>query len=114
MNPLIKTIRSLCLRIVDNIDAGNSNLSEEECLDVINMIRSVTDKEELLSKEQASNYLNMSTQNFDVLRRKGYIPAGIKKVGVTNLLWNKKVLDECIADYKANKPRKYASRRYGK
>ena len=52
----------------------------------------------------------MSVQNFDLLRKKGEIPEGIKRAGITNLLWNKKVLDKYIEKHKVKKINKYCTR----
>lgn len=49
----------------------------------------------------------MSIQNFDLLRKKGEIPEGIKRAGITNLLWSKKVLDKYIEE---DSKKEYASK----
>lgn len=36
---MLQTIRNLLLRIANNIDSGNSNLSEDEMLQVVNALR---------------------------------------------------------------------------
>lgn len=93
---MIDTIKLLLKQIINDIDAGNSNLTEEEAVGVIEYIKTMTDKTEYLSKEESAKYLRISVQYFDLLRRKGEIPNGIKRPGVTNLLWSKKSLDEYI------------------
>lgn len=47
---MLKTIRNLLLKIVDNIDTGNSNLTEKEMLEIVEVLKSFTDKEVRLSK----------------------------------------------------------------
>lgn len=41
---MLRIIRELLLKIVDNIDAGNSNLSEEEALQAVGYLKELTDK----------------------------------------------------------------------
>ena len=45
-----------------------------------------------------------------LLRKKREIPEGIKRAGITNLLWNKKVLDKYIEEHKVKKSNKYCTR----
>lgn len=47
---MLQMIKNLLLRIVDNIDTGNSNLTDEDTMKVIDALRSFTDKEVRLSK----------------------------------------------------------------
>lgn len=47
---MLKLIRDHLLKIVDDIDAGNSNMSEEEELELLNMAARLTDKTKRLSK----------------------------------------------------------------
>lgn len=45
MNILLKVIKEELLKIVDNIDAGNSNISEEECNSIISTLKTFTYRE---------------------------------------------------------------------
>lgn len=47
---MLKVIRSLLLRIVDDIDAGNSNITEGEAMEIVDSLKRFTDKEKRLSK----------------------------------------------------------------
>lgn len=51
---MLKVIRSLLLKIVDDIDAGNSNITEGEAIEIVDNLRRFTDKEKRLSKYAAS------------------------------------------------------------
>lgn len=73
---MLKVIRSLLLKIVDNIDAGNSNLSEDEALQAIDYLKELTNKEKRLSKYEACRYLNVSRATFDNYVRAGRLPRG--------------------------------------
>ena len=99
MNVLLKVIKEELLKIVDNIDAGNSNISEEEGVMLINTLKYFTEKDIPMSKYQAFNYLHISRATFDNLVREGKIPQGKKQQGFNELQWFKKDLDA----YRENK-----------
>ena len=100
---MLEIIKRLLLKIVDNIDSGNSNLTEDETLELIKVIKSYTDKTQRLSKYQACQKLNISRATFDNLVREGIIPRGEKVVGFKELFWTEKVLDEALINIKKNK-----------
>lgn len=97
---MLKIIRSLLLQIIDNIDAGNSNLSKDEAIQTIEYLKELTDKEKRLSKYQACQYLNVSKATFDNYVREGKLPKGKKQLGFKELSWTEKVLDEFIKNNK--------------
>lgn len=98
---MLKVIRSLLLKIVDNIDAGNSNLSEEEALQAIDYLKELTNKEKRLSKYEACRYLNVSRPTFDNYVRAGRLPRGKHEAGFKELSWSKKDLDAFIRECKS-------------
>lgn len=98
---MLKVIRSLLLKIVDNIDAGNSNLSEEEALQAIDYLKELTNKEKRLSKYEACRYLNVSRATFDNYVRAGRLPRGKHEAGFKELSWSKKDLDAFIKSCKS-------------
>lgn len=85
---MIKLIRSLLQNCIDRIDSGNSNLSTEEGLEVIEILKKYTNKDKKLSKYQACQYLNISRATFDKYVREGKIPKGNKEAGFKELFWN--------------------------
>lgn len=91
---MLSVIKNLLLKIVDDIDAGNSELSEEEELKVISALRRYSRKDTSMSKYQAYSYLNISRAKFDNLVRAGVIPRGKKVPGFRELRWTKKDLDK--------------------
>lgn len=93
---MLKIIRELLLKIVDNIDAGNSNLSEDEALQAIDYLKKLTNKEKRLSKYEACRYLNISRATFDNYVRAGKLPRGKHEEGFKELSWTQKDLDEFI------------------
>ena len=93
---MLKVIKSLLERVINDIDCGNSNITEDEAIEIIKVIKSYTDKTQRLSKYQACQKLNVSRATFDNLVREGVIPRGEKVVGFKELFWNEKTLDEVI------------------
>lgn len=91
---MLKVIKELLLKVIDNIDSGNSNISEDEGIEIIGMIKTLTDKTQRLSKYKACEYLNVSRATFDNYVREGKLPKGKKVVGFNELSWTKKELDE--------------------
>lgn len=99
---MLKIIRDLLKKIIDDIDAGDSNIKEGEAIEIVKVIKSYTDKTKRLSKYQACQKLNVSRATFDNLVREGIIPRGEKVIGFKELFWEEKTLDDCIK--KANTP----------
>ncbi len=89
MNNFIKSAVAKLLREVANkIDSGNCELSEEQAMDIISAI-----SHEVLSKDEACGYLNLSRSRFDDLVREGVIPRGRKRRGFKELIFYKDELD---------------------
>lgn len=99
---MLKIIKNLLLKIVSDIDAGNSNISEEEALDAIKMLQSYTNKDVKMSKYKACEYLNISRATFDNYVREGLLPKGIKEARFKELFWIQKDLDNFIKIRKRN------------
>lgn len=97
---MLEIIKSLLQKIINDIDCGNSNISEGEALDIIKVIKSYTDKTQKLSKYQACRKLNVSRATFDNLVREGVIPRGQKVAGFKELFWIEKDLDLIIKNKK--------------
>ena len=93
---MLKVIKSLLERVINDIDCGNSNITEDEAMEIIKVIKSYTDKTKRLSKYQACQKLNVSRATFDNLVREGVIPRGEKVIGFKELFWEEKTLDEVI------------------
>ena len=93
---MLKVIKLLLEKIINDIDCGNSNITEDEAMDIIKIIKSYTDKTQRLSKYQACQKLNVSRATFDNLVREGVIPKGEKVIGFKELFWKEKALDEVI------------------
>lgn len=79
---LTKLIVKLMRETADNIETGNSNISDEEATDILSIIAHRS-----LSKEEACVFLNLSRSRFDDLVRLGRIPRGRKLRGRKELIW---------------------------
>ena len=71
---MIKILRNILQQFIDDIDSGNSNITESQQLDIINLIQSLQDEE--LSKIEASQYVGISRATFDNHIQKGWIAEG--------------------------------------
>lgn len=100
---MLKAIKDLLLKVVNDIDAGNSDIDEQEALEIIDILKKYTDKEIRLSKYAACNYLNISRATFDNYVREGKLPKGTHTIGFKELSWSRKELDEYIKRYKSAK-----------
>lgn len=89
---MLQKIRKYLLQAVDDIDSGNSNITEEEAMQIARVVREIVRKDIPMSKYQAYTYLNMSRAKFDSLVREGKIPRGRKVPGFRELRWYKKDL----------------------
>ena len=99
---MIGLIRSLLQKCIERIDAGNSNLSAEEEIKIIELLKKYTNKDRKLSKYQSCEYLNMSRANFDKYIREGKIPKGKKEAGFKELFYLESDLREFVKTHKRN------------
>lgn len=91
---MLEVIKKQLLHIVDDIDSGNSNITEEEEQKIIKSLQEYTRKDNPMSKYQAYTYLNMSRAKFDNLVREGLLPKGKKIAGFKELVWYKRDLNK--------------------
>ena len=99
---MLKLIRNQLLKIVEDIDAGNSNLTEEEEIEVAKLLKKFTTKDRPMSKYEAYTYLGISRAKFDNLAREGKLPQGKKQQGFKELSWTKKELDKYTKQFNIN------------
>lgn len=93
---MLQIIRKLLVNIIDRIDSGNTNITEEEGLEVIKYLNTFNDKDEGISKYTACQYLNISRATFDNLVNEGKLPKGKHIQGFKELRWYKKDLDDYV------------------
>lgn len=89
MNGTNKLIATALRELADKFDAGTTNATESQCMDILSMVGHVR-----LSKEQAANYLNMPLNTFNMYISLGKIPKGRKEVGFKELTWYKDELNK--------------------
>lgn len=89
MSSLKKLIVKLLRETADKIDANNSELTEEEAIEIMSVLA-----HRAMSKEQACSYLNLSRSRFDDLVREGKLPKGRKRRGFKELVFYQDELDE--------------------
>jgi predicted DNA-binding transcriptional regulator AlpA len=82
------------LKIIDDIDAGNSEMSEKELYEVTDLLKRYNFRDKYISKYQAYIYLNISRAKFDNLVRKGILPRGKKIEGFKELQWSLKEIKD--------------------
>lgn len=84
------------VKLIYDIDSGNSNISEDDYGQIIKVLKSYLDTNKPMSKYQAYTYLNISRATFDNMVRNGEIPHGKKVEGFKELFWYKDDLDRII------------------
>lgn len=99
MDNLIKAVRDSLVNIVNDIDTGNSNLSDEQCIAALQGLGALSRKDIPMSKYQSYNHLGISRATFDNYVREGKIPRGKKVQGFKELQWYQKDLDKFIKEY---------------
>lgn len=99
MQALKKRIVSLMREKADDIEVGNSHLTDTEAMDLLHVLA-----HREMSKEEACVYMNERRSNFDRLVREGVIPKGKKVAGFKELRWYEDELDGALWRKNRNKP----------
>ena len=85
MNDFIqKTVAKLLIDTGNKIKSGNCEITEEQAIEIFSTL-----SHEVLSKDQACQYLNLSRSRFDTLVREGKLPRGRKRRGFKELVFYK-------------------------
>lgn len=93
---MLKVLRQLLVKLIDDIDAGNTHLENDDMLEIIDKLKELRKKEIQFSKYQAYTYIGKKRAQFDNLVREGEIPRGVKVQGFKELRWYKKDLDKYL------------------
>lgn len=91
---MLQLIKTAFEQFIKDIDSGNSNISEDQQLEILQLIEKINIKE--LSKVESANYIGVSRATFDNYINKGLIPKGRKRQGFKELSWNKSDLDKYL------------------
>lgn len=103
INYRLRVLRGLLEECINNIDAGNSNHSEEELNSIIKDLTKLNRGIKRISKRYACDkILHCSLSTFDNYVKLGLIPPGHKEIGFKELSWSEKDFDEATM-YKINK-----------
>ena len=89
----LEILKSLLKKIVNDIDAGNTEFDEKDCDEVISTINKLIVPEAKYSKYQSAKYLGVSIATFDNWVRDKKIPKGRREQGFKEIFWLKKDLD---------------------
>lgn len=93
----LNVLKRLLQESIDNIDAGNSNFSEEELNNIIKDITKLNRGIKRISKREAcERILHCSPSTFDNYLKLGLIPKGHKEYGFKELSWSEKDFDEAV------------------
>ena len=77
----LRLVRDLLAKIIEDIDAGNSNISDDQYDSIIEQISFFSNANTKYSKYQACKFLGISRATFDNKVREGLIPPGRKQQG---------------------------------
>lgn len=97
---MLQVIKELLIKIIEDIDSGNCNLSDAQSLQVIETLKKFNNREKRLSKYAACEYLNISRATFDNYIKDGKIPEGKHEIGFKEKSWYKEDLDKFIKQYR--------------
>ena len=92
---LMKLVAKELRKLADKFDAGTTEASESQVMDIMSMLTHVP-----MSKAQAYEYLNMSRSRFDDLVRERKLPNGRKSVGFKEIVFYKDELDLAVQKMK--------------
>ena len=94
MKVILNVIKNELLRIIDNIDSGNSNLSAEELAELCDLVSTVSAAESKLSKYQITQKYKISRATFDNYVAKGIVCKGRRQQGFKEIFWYEKDLGQ--------------------
>lgn len=91
---MIKLIRTILQQFIDDMDSGNTNITQDQQMELLELLQRINTKE--LSKTEAASYIGVCRATFDNYIDKGLIPKGHKRQGFKELSWNKCDLDKYL------------------
>lgn len=91
---MLEIIKSALKQLLNDMDSGNSSISEQEQQELINLFEKINKKE--LNKTETANYLGVSTSTINNYIKRGLLPEGTKKQGESKKVWLKSDLDKFL------------------
>jgi hypothetical protein len=96
-NKLLELLKTQLLKIVNDIDSGNCNLSDEELETAIDNLSILNKGIRRYSKRYlCDNILHCSESCFNTYLTMGITPPGYKEIGFKELRWSIKDLDKAL------------------
>lgn len=92
-------LSNILRKFADDIDAGNTNASEEELIEICDQLGFIINPESKLSKYQAIKFLGISRATFDNYVRDGKLPKGLEQQGFKEKFWYKRDLVKFKENY---------------
>ena len=90
---MLEIIKMSLRQLLSDMDSGNSNISETEQEEILNLFERINRKE--YNKTQAADYLGVSTGTIDNYVSRGWLPEGIKIQGGRKV-WYKSDLNKIL------------------
>ena len=95
---MLSVIRTLLLKFVDDIDSGNCNFNLQQQHKALNCLIAIANPEnELMTKNQAAEYIGVCRATFDNYVKSDLIPKGFTIGDSHSLFWNRYDLDAYLA-----------------
>lgn len=88
---IAKWISKTLSEIADKIDSDTCELTEEQAMHIMSSIG-----HEVMSKDSACSYLNISRSKFDSLVAEGKLPQGRKRRGFKELVFYKDEISDAL------------------
>lgn len=73
---MLQLIKQILLKFVGDIDSGKCDMSHDKMWTLLNLLRTIDNPNEKLTKTQAAEYLNISVSMFEKLVQLELIPQG--------------------------------------
>ena len=91
---MLEVIKSILKQVLNDMDSGNSQISESEQQELLNLFEKINKQE--LNKTETAEYLGVSTSTINNYVNRGWIPQGIKKAGSSQKVWLKSDLNKFL------------------
>lgn len=101
----MKILKATLEQLIDDIDCGNSNASDEDITKILEMINTVSNTRNKLSKYQAMKMLNVSRSTFDKYVSDGLLPEGKKQQGFKEKFWELRDLQNFVKAKNKSQPK---------